>query len=84
MTKKLNKLKKKINIKVDFLKRTKNNINLLTKPTSGGIPAKDINKITMYIDIDFNVPINLKSLKVFKYLKSNKKKIENILNNNIT
>lgn len=45
MTKKLNKLKNNISINIDFLKRIRNIINLLTKPINGGIPANDINNI---------------------------------------
>lgn len=69
---------------MDFLKKIKKIKNLLTKPNNGGIPANDISKITIYTDIDFRLPIYLKSPKVFKYLKSNRKKILNIFNNKKT
>ena len=68
-------------IQLEFLKKTINIKNLLTKPNKGGIPEKDINKITIYTDIDFTLLTNLKSLNVFKYFKSNKKKILNIFIN---
>jgi hypothetical protein len=47
MTKKFKKLKNKINNHIDFLKKTRKIKNLLTKPKRGGIPAKDINRITI-------------------------------------
>jgi hypothetical protein len=75
--------KKNKNNQLDLLKSVKKIRNFPENPNSGGTPAKDINDITKYIDIEGVFPINFNSLSVFIYFISNKKNIKNTLNNKI-
>lgn len=80
----MKKFKKLKNVKINqiaFFKKTIKIKNLLIKPIRGGIPAKDISNKIICIEIDFVPPVNFKSLKLFKYFKSNKKKIVKIFTN---
>lgn len=56
---------------------TENNKNLPTKPTKGGIPARDKNTRINNSVINCKLPKPLNSFNVLKYLTSNKKKIPN-------
>lgn len=55
--------------------------NLPTKPSNGGVPAKDKNNNTKYIVKNEVLPINFNSFKVLIYFKSNKNNNKNIFVN---
>jgi hypothetical protein len=72
-----------INKKFDFLKKYKNIKNFPENPNKGGIPAKDINTITIKTDTDWIPLAILNSFNVFIYLTSNKKNKKKILNSSV-
>jgi hypothetical protein len=71
------------NSKLDLLKRDIKIKNLPVNPSKGGMPEKLIKIKTTKVVIDWMLPMNLKSPKVFIYLISKIKKIKNIFISNI-
>jgi hypothetical protein len=74
-------LKKIRNKKLVLFTKKMNIINFPENPNKGGTPAKDINIKTIFIEIEFKLPIYLNSFKVLKYFVSNKKNIKKKFNN---
>lgn len=80
-----NKFKNRNKNKIKKLDLNKKNItikNFPKKPSIGGIPAKDKKIIIINIVKNGILKKPFNSFKVLKYLKSNKKKIKNIVINN--